>query len=255
MSKAGERKGTRAYHAVVAVLILLTGVGLLGVGVWLRFTDNGDFLDLDYSGSSNGVVEAIASTDIGAMVTGAFLILSGIISLIALTRKSCVGYTFRILYIILALVILIVLLAVCAASITFLTSKDTTRVRRFFSDAWENSVGSGSFTSPDDVPNSQAFLCQLESSFKCRGFDANDCVSCPTGDINSEASCAANVNSRCPLCATIGSYDRNTSEVDVAVGCYKKFTGTLDNVFLPSAIVSGILSIVLLIDIFFTCCL
>lgn len=253
MSKAGERKGQRVYHAIVAILILLSGAGLLGVGMWLRFTDRGEFLDLDFSGSSNGAIEAISSTDVGAMVIGGFLILSGIISLIALSRKSCVGVTFRIIHIIFALVIFILLAGVCAASITFLAARNTSDVRNFFENAWENGVGDTNITSPNDVERAQAAICKIESTFKCRGFDDNDCVACPTGAIITEPGCLTQTASRCAFCATITGYERDS--VDPSVGCYGDFVNTLSTAFLPSAIVSGILSIVVLIDIFFTCCL
>lgn len=252
MAKAEARKNTRAYHSFVAVLLLISGVGALGVGVWLRFTDRGDFLDLDFSGTSNGAIEAITSTDVGLMLIGAFLILSSIASLIALAR-NCIGYTFRVIYAIMAVIILVVLLGTCAASIAFLTNRNNSDVKDFFATAWENGVGEGEITSPDDVAKSQAAICKIESTFNCRGFEDNDCVVCPTGNVLTEPACAANNSSRCALCGTVTNV--TASEIDVSNGCYNDIANTLRNAFLPSAIVSGILAVVVLIDIFFTCCL
>lgn len=266
MAKAEARKNTRAYHSLVAVLLLICGVGLLGVGIWLRYTDRGDFLDLDFSGTSNGAIESISSTDIGAILIGAFLIVCGVFSLIALAR-NCVGYTFRIIYVLLALVIFVILLGIFVASVIFLARRKDENVRDFFRNAWENGVGNdisnlnvsldsidlGSL-SVDLVPKSQAVLCSIENTFKCRGFQDNDCTQCATGSVFTEPGCLLETNQRCALCATIENTTISEQNY-VGTGCYDDIIGTLNNVFLPTSIVSGILAVIVLVDIFFTCCL
>lgn len=230
MAKNDQFRFTRVYHTIVAIIILLAGGALLGLGIWLTATDNGGPFNLDYSGQSS--VDFMLRTDVAAMVVGGFLLLTAIVSLVALS-KALVGKSFRVIYVIMALVIFFVLVAITVLSIIVLRNINNFEVRSFVANAWVRTV-----------ENDPSVICGIEKTFKCRGFISNDCLACPTG---LETECAA-VSTFCAECGDIGA-------VDPSIGCFEEIISRFSNLFLPAAIVSGILSVIVLVDIFFTCCL
>lgn len=227
MAKHERNRFVSIYHSIVAILILLCGGALLGVGIWLHVTDNGGPLNLEYSGDN--FFRVVLNFSVGSMIIGGFLMITGVISLIAMTRK-CVGATFRVLYIVLALLITAVLVFACVISSLILINGDNENVKDFISEAWKNTVKDR----PDDV-------CSIEKNFECRGFMDNDCALCPTGK---EPECSAQPN--CAKCST---------NVSPRVGCYDEILSNGKGIFRPIAIISGILSGVVLLDILISCCL
>ena len=224
MAKHERNRGVQVYHSIVAILLLLAGGALLGVGIWLRVTDNRGPLNLQYSGES--FFNFVLNISIGAIVVGVFLLVTAVVAMLALARK-CIGVTFKAIFVILALIILAALVFICVVSVLVRVKGDSETVRDFVFDAWKLTVEN----SPDDV-------CTIETNLNCRGFSDFDCADC-TGLI-----CANR-----DLCAPC------SSPVDPSVGCYTRIVNRLRNVFLPSAIVSGILSGVVLFDIIFVFCL
>lgn len=232
MAKNDEVRLTRVFHTIVAILILLCGGALLAFGIWLAATGNGSSYNLDYG--DDNILNVALSARTGSIILGGFLLATGMVSLIAL-GKQCLGKTFRVIYILMAAVILIVLVFITVISIIILRNRDQQDVRTFVRDAWKRSVGANA-----DV------VCEIEDSFTCRGFEDNDCTLCVTG--LEQACSASNTVDLCARCP-------DAPVRNPAVGCYSKIIDRLRNLFLPIAIVSGILSAVVLVDMMFTCCL
>lgn len=229
MAKRHENRGVRAYHAVVAILILLAGGGLLGVGIWMTSTASGGPLNLQYTGDS--FFNVILSADKGAIILGAFLLITGLVSLIALTRKL-LGVTFRILYVIMATIILAILVLVTVMSSLIVANGDNAEVKKFVEEAWARTVS-----------NEPTVICEIESRFQCRGFKNGDCTLCILG---TEPECSATV--LCAMC-------KDQVPEDASKGCFDEILSTFNSVFLPAAIIGGILSTIVLIDILITWCL
>lgn len=219
----------RIFHSMVAILILLAGGALLGLGIWMTVTGTGGPLNLNFSGQN--FFNIVLSADIGAIVLGGFLLLTGLVSLIALLNE-CIGMTFRALYIVMASIILVALIIVTVIASLIVNNGDNKDIRSFVSKAWERTVESDPHV-----------VCEIERKFNCRGFKDQDCILCKTG---SEPECAATV-----LCAKCNSVSRP----DPNVGCYPKIKNNIRHVFLPSAIVAGLLSAVVLVDVLLTCAL
>lgn len=229
MAKHGERRAVRVYHTMVAILILLAGGTLLGLGIWMTVTGSGGPLNLKYSGSN--FFNVVLSADIGAIVLGGFLLLTALFSIIALLNQ-CIGMTFRSLYIFMAIIILTALLFITVVSSLVVHNGDNKNVRAFVSSAWERTVA-------QDAPT----ICDIESRYSCRGFKAGDCILCKTGF---EPECDPT-----RLCAKC----RAMSAPNTDIGCYDEIKEEFRYIFLPMAIVSGILSAMVLLDIIFTCTL
>lgn len=230
MAKADQVRCTRIIHTIVAILILLSGAALLSFGIWLSVTGNKGPFNLDYTGDNIWKKLLIVPNIIMAM--GAFLILTCIVSLISLSR-NCVGVTARIIYIVLAIIIFIVLGVIFIGSIVLLRNRDNQSVENYVKDAWEGTV-----------LNEPQIICDIEKEFQCKGFLNNDC-DCQTG---LEQQCDL-VRSRCvTTCSNPPStyYDQ---------GCYNKMVAKLVGVFFPVAIASGILIVLVFVDMICTCCL
>lgn len=225
MAKHEQQRALRIYHICVAVLILLFGGALLGLGIWMKVTGTGGPFKLMYTGES--FFNVVLSADIGAIILGCFLLLTGAISLIALARH-CMGITFRIVYVLLATIVLGALIFTMVVSILIINKRDNGQVRDFISAAWQRTARQDPQT-----------LCNIEKRFKCRGFGDSDCVVCKTGV---EPECST-VSAFCAKCSVPS--DGTTTD-----GCYPKIMNSIKGVFLPSAIVSGVLSAAVLIDIF-----
>lgn len=230
MAKHEVNKGARLYHSLVAMLMLLAGFGLFGIGIWLQVTNNAGPLDLDYAGDN--VFRVALRFPIASIIAGGFLIIAAIAGLFALAR-NCVGGVFRGVYILMAIVVLGVLLAACVTSSLIVDRDDSEAVRDFLEDAWERTV-----TGDKD---SQIAICEIENFYGCRGFDNNDCDICVLG---SEALCES--SRRCAKCDV---------PTNPAIGCYGEIIDSVRDVFLPIAIASAVLSAIVLIDLFVTCAL
>lgn len=218
----------RTFHAVVAILMLLAGGALLGTGIWLLATDNAGPLNLEYA--DNNVWDFVLNFGIGGIIIGAFLMVTAIAGLFALGRK-CVGSCFKVIYVIMALVVLAVLIFITVLSAIIRERGASEEVRDFLQESWDRTVTE----KPEEI-------CRVEEFYKCRGFDDNDCVQCILGTE--------------PQCAATTSCARNCGVATYAgVGCYDEIIGSVRRYFLPVAIVGGILSVIVIIDIFMTCAL
>lgn len=214
---------------MVAILILLAGGTLLGLGIWMTATGTGGPLNLHFAGEN--FFNVVLSADIGAIVLGGFLLLTGLVSLIALLNE-CIGMTFRAIYIVMASVILVALIIVTVVASLIVNNGDNKDVKSFLSKAWERTVEA-----------EPAVVCSIERKFNCRGFKDQDCILCKTG---SETECVAT-----PLCARCNYIQ----PPDPNFGCYSKIKENIRHVFLPSAIVGGLLSAIVLADVLLTCAL
>lgn len=227
MAKHERNRAVRIYHGLVSVLLLLSGAALLGVGIWLHVTDNGGPVGLDYD--SDRYLDVVIHMGIAAMIAGGFLILTGVVSLISLAR-NCVGITFRVIYVLMGLVIFVVLVGATVVSSVIVHNKDDKSVRDSLRSAWVHTVS----RDPD-------IICRIEKNLECRGFQDNDCVACTSV---LDAGCAsATTCAKCP----------NTR--DPSKGCYNNIIRDFNRIFLPSAIIGGVLALIQLVDVFVTCCL
>lgn len=222
-----KNRFVRMYHAVVAILMLLAGGALVGTGIWLLATDNAGPLDLEYS--DNNVWSFVLNFGIGGIIIGGFLMAAAIAGLIALSR-NCVGSLFKVIYIVMVLVVLAVLIFTTVVAAIIRARGDSEEVRDFLDSAWELTVKEN----PDEI-------CRLEKFYECRGFEGEDCALCPLGI---ETQCATTKS-----CANCGV------ATFVGTGCYDEIVGSVRRFFLPVAIISGLLAVVVFVDIFITCAL
>eukprot|EP00177_Eucheuma_denticulatum_P007473 GFKZ01013606.1.p1 GENE.GFKZ01013606.1~~GFKZ01013606.1.p1 ORF type:complete len:230 (+),score=29.27 GFKZ01013606.1:241-930(+) len=229
MAVSDRNRFVRIYHSLVAIIMLLAGGALVGLGIWLLVTDNGGPINLEYSGDN--FFRVVLNFGIGSIIIGAFLLFTAIAGIFAMARKS-LGVTFRIIYVLAALIIFAALVFICVISILILRNDDSPTVKQFVLDAWQRTI-------QDEAREND--VCEIEQFYECRGFEDNDCVSCPLG---TEAACQSLLN-----CANCGVPS------DPAVGCYGRILDSIRDVYLPTAIVSGILALVVLVDIFVACAL
>lgn len=225
MPKHEQYRFTRVFHTIVAILLLLTGGAALGFGIWLSVTNNANTYKLDF-GNGNSFRSWLSASNITIGV-GVFLLLTAVVSLIALTRE-CVGKTFRIIYALMAILIMLALVATCVISIVILRNRNDAEVRTFVRDAWE-----------ETIRNDNNTVCEIEKALECKGFDDDDCKVC----VGIENNCDVDVCASCGISKFVG------------VGCFEMIVDRLWSLFLPTAIVSGVLALVVLMDIFFICCL
>lgn len=207
--------------------MLLAGGALVGTGIWLLATDHAGPLHLEYG--DNNVWSFVLNFGIGGILIGAFLMLTAIAGLIALSRK-CVGSCFKVIYIVMVLVILAVLVFITVVAAVIRERGDSENVKDFLQEAWDLTVTEN----PDEI-------CRLEEFYKCRGFNDTDCLKCPLG-IETE-------------CSTTTSCAKCGVSTFAGTGCYDEIVGSVRRFFLPVAIVAGLLAVVVVIDIFVTCAL
>lgn len=220
-----ECRFTRIFHTIVAILLLLGGGAVLGFGIWLFVSGNGSTSHLHYrDGDSFRLWLSTSKLSIGI---GVFLLLTAMASLIALTRRF-VGKTFRTIYTIMGITVLLALITICGVSVVILRRCEDGDVRTFLQDAWVE-------TAKDD----RATICKVEKSLQCRGFNTDGCKAC----IGIEQECSIDECASCGISRPTG------------VGCYEMFLKRLSSLFLPTAIISGLLAFIVLLDTFFACCL
>ena len=234
MARHEVNRAAACYHILTALLLLLCGGGLLALGIWLQVTSHGGPLNLEYG--SNDFLDFVLRAGIVCIVVGSFLILTAVTALIALGRR-CVGKTFRIIYIILAIVVFLLILFVAVVSWMVFARRNTQAVKTFFEDAWKRTV----LERPNDV-------CLLESWFNCRSFNDVTCT-----------------RERCAECTAgpprpsgqqrPGGQPRQLATGEKPTACYMKIRRDLRNVYLPTAIVSTVLAAIVLVDLFVVCAL
>lgn len=227
MAKHERNRAVKYYHIGVAILLLSAGFGFLALGIWLSSSDNQGVSDLSFDGGN--VFTLFLNYFWLSIFTGLFFLLSAIVSLIALAR-NCLGMTFRVVYVVMGLLIFLALLAECAISSLLVQNRENEDIRDFVRDAW--------------MDTSEKVRCDFESQTECRGFESGDCKNC---EIGTEPICKQeSFRELCAQCAP------EPSSHDLT-GCYDKILDFLDNLLLPIAIVSGIISLAVVVDIFITC--
>lgn len=226
MSKHEQNRAAATYHAFIATVLLLLGGSLLGFGIWLRVSNSGGPTDLEY-GSDNFFTIVLAAW-IFAVAIGGFFIVSAICAYVALAKR-CVGQVFRVIYILTALVVLAVLLLVAVLSFIIIARRGDDKVRDFLQEAWN-----------DTVDRNANVICGIEQEFKCRGFTSGAC---------NGASEDTGFAEQCADCSNFG--DGKTFET----GCYDEIVGDLRHVYLPLGIVSSVVALFVLVDVFVVCAL
>eukprot|EP00172_Hildenbrandia_rubra_P004170 Plantae.Rhodophyta-Hildenbrandia_rubra.ctg7924.p1 GENE.Plantae.Rhodophyta-Hildenbrandia_rubra.ctg7924~~Plantae.Rhodophyta-Hildenbrandia_rubra.ctg7924.p1 ORF type:complete len:242 (+),score=35.45 Plantae.Rhodophyta-Hildenbrandia_rubra.ctg7924:479-1204(+) len=228
-------------HTIVALLLLLGGGALVGVGIWSLASEKSGNFDLDYSGSS--FWKWVLHYGIAAIIAGSFLLLSALVALIALSRR-CLGKVFRVVYILMALVILAVLLFISIVSLLIVTRRDRESIEDFVRDAWKISIKS----EDENVRNE---VCKIQERWDCVGFSDGDCTGCVLG---TESGCSENVDggfgTKSEFCPQCGDVKRDPNK-----GCFPEIRDTLKKVYLPLGIVTAVLAAIVLLDIFVVCCI
>jgi Tetraspanin family len=223
----------RPYHSFVALVLLLAGGALLGYGVYLRLSKYHSQAFLDFARASNGstnVLQVISQFDIAAMIVGAFVMLSGLIALIAVGRNCC-GSLFRVVFFILALVILAALIGIAGLSFYLFHYQGQASFKTDTQALWAKQVQSS--------PN---VICSIENSLRCRGFDNNNCATCPFGI---ESTCTQEEQVLCAKCSSKKDY--------VAVGCFDKFRHALSRWYIIIGSVASGLALMQFVDLFALC--
>lgn len=218
MSRHEANRSAACYHTFVAILLLLLGGGLLGLGIWLRVTERGGPSSLDYERAN--LPNVMSWVSLAAIVVGGFFLLAAVSALFALSRK-CVGMVFRVVYVLMALVILAALVLIAAASFFILDRRDAPFVGDALQSAWSATVA--------DRPQA---VCEVEKALMCRGFR--------------DASCVAETCASCPMAVKGAEAMRS---------CYGAIVDDLRRVYLPAGIVAVVAGVFVLIDIFVTCAL
>lgn len=231
MAKQELNRGVRIYHSVVSIVLLLLGFAFVALGLWLSATGSHGLTDLDFEGES--LFKIFLNLHWFSVLLGAFLILSAVFSIIALGR-NCIGATFRAVYAPLGLVIFIVLLATCFMSVMLLKNKYNNDVRAFVENAWNATYR-----------KEPEMLCDIERRLQCRGFDYWNCKEC---DYGTDPSCKFD-KTTCASCLA----ENSGGETLYAPGCYDQILEFLSTILLPMAIVSGIFSVGMLIDLLSIC--
>lgn len=219
MARHEANRGAACYHAFVAILLLLLGGALLGLGIWLRVSEHGGPSSLSYQQANLPDIMNWAS--IAAISVGGFILLAAIFALFALSRQ-CVGMVFRVVYILMALVILTALVLIAAVCFFILDRRDAPFVSDALQTAWKTTV--------TEQPRA---ICQIEAALKCRGFK--------------DAACALEKCASCPLAAASGTAKTRS--------CYGAILDDLRRVYLPAGIVAVVAGAFVLVDIFVTCAL
>lgn len=229
MEKEKLQRFAKTYHLVVAVILLVTGGISFSLGIWLRATDNGGPNHLDYSAGSGQFNSASAAGSVGIGL-GVFLLVMGSISLLASMRR-CVGVTFRVIYIVLALGVAVVLGVICwgASAISFLTRQND--AKDSLETVWQTTVST-------DVNG----ICAIEKEFDCRGFNDNDCVGCVGGE---GKACKKPTN-----CAKCDKMNKKFGK-----GCGDEILKNMRSVFRPIAVITGLIALAVAVDIVMSCCI
>ena len=219
MAEHERSRGAACYHVLIAIILLLLGGGFLGFGIWLRVGNHTGAPQLNFSGSS--VLTLLLHISIIAIIAGCVFIVTSIISLLALARRF-VGKVFRVIYVLLALVILAALIFIAVVAFWIYVNRDMPVTRDVLNEGWKTGVR-----------EDPRIICGFEKDFKCRGFLDNKCDP-----------------EKCARCEGTTGPIQGRDEA-----CYPKIKRSLRNVYLPVGIVSTIMAVLVLTDVFVTCAL
>jgi len=232
MARHQANRAATFYHTIVSLILLLGGGALLGLGIWLEVTSHGGPLDLKYG--SGAFLNFVLQAGVLAIVVGAFMIITAVVALIALGR-TCAGKTFRVLYIMFAMVILGVVILTAVVSWIIFARRKSPVVKDFFKDAWKRTLRK---VGPKPI-------CKIEQEFYCRSFDDVKCKNETCAD------CTAVIPTPSPVPAPIG----NGTVVKPLRSCYTAITKDFRNVYLPTAIVATTIAAFVVVDVFVVCAL
>jgi hypothetical protein len=231
MSKYQRNTCATSFHSIVAALLLFSGAALLVYGVYRRIEKDDEPFHLKYEAADvkelDNVASAVLHFNLVLILVGAFLLLSGVAALVAMSRK-CAGRLFRIIFFLMAALIAAALVGTSVASLYLRSRRDSGPLFEYVGKAWEATVSSNA----EDV-------CALEAKHQCRGFADGDCTTCPTGV---GAGCTAKAKLRCAPC-TVGT-SQHTGR-----GCWQKFLSRAGKFFLATGAASAALAVVCLVDI------
>lgn len=234
----------------------------------MRLTSSGGPLNLLYSGDS--FFRIVLSADIGCMILGCVLLLTGTLSLLTLLCHD--RRWVRISYVLMACGIVGMLTLTCVVSSMIVAYDDRAEVREFIERAWERSVKEDGET-----------VCDIEKKFECRGFDDGECEECDgianrrrtvmvvqvndDGESESERQqteeeeeeedgCQGRSSSggrrKCVLCDAVKEMD--VDRMKKRDGCYDAIVRHFRKLFLPWAVCSAVLGAVVVMDILVTWC-
>lgn len=206
----------------------------MGYGLYRRFNNSDGFdlaLEVKEAKKMDDAVSFLRKVNLLLILIGGFLVVSGIVSVIARSRNVA-GKAFRVLFSFLAAAILVVLLGLSAVSFYALAKKDSGVVFDALEDAWIDFVKKA----PEDV-------CKLENRHKCRGLENNDCKACPTGV---GSACDAKALEKCAPCT-------KGSERFAGKGCWSKFDSKLRKFYIAIGAASAVLAAIAFMDICLLC--
>ena len=202
-----------AYHVFAALTLLLGGAGLLALGIWLQVRDNGHALLLEHG--PNRFLDFVLEAGIFGLFLGIFFIIVAVNALIARASRCAVGCV----YTIFSIFVLFLLFTTSVVSWVVYAQRNTTQVRGFYSNAWKYTM-----------KRKPLAICEIEKALTCRGFDDISCH-----------------KEKCAVCPPrLRVRQRTTS-------CYPAIVKDLAQNFLPTAIGSLLLTIVLLVDLIVHC--
>lgn len=212
MTKPTCARFAALYHLFIAALVLLTGGGLLALGIWLQTSENVAPSKMPCRLDTAFELERIIF--IVLITLGATLFPIGLIGLYLQARKFNIPRIGYILCITLIAGSLALCSVVCAYSVARKSDKD---YEKTLQNAWE-----------DTVTSKESVICIIERVFGCRGFSDMDCDGCSTGD---EDGCIVRPN--CVKCGRVAN---------VRIGCFDEIVTRARKVFLPTAISTAIVS-------------
>jgi Tetraspanin family len=233
MATPGRKSCSRAFHKLVSFVLAFLGGFLFGYGLYLLVSKKyrNSYVDLQSTGSQDVSVH-LPRIDIVLVIVGGVMVLFSIVAHIAMSR-NCVGLTFRVMYGIFAVVILAAMILVAALYFYILRLQTTDKFKADAKNVWESSV-----------QNEAKSICSVESGYKCRGFENQDCLNCRLG---SEATC---ITAQKTLCAQCNSDNDFTSK-----GCFNSINRTIRIQSIAIGSASTILALLLFVDLFVLCAL
>lgn len=259
-----HRRG-RYFHLTICIILLVSGIALLSTGLWLRITGgstatSGSPLSLHYSNDS--FFHIVLNPDLWCLILTSFLLLTAFTCMMTLVSCCEKRKTVRILYMIMACVLVMMLTLTCIVCAMIVAYDDRAEIRRFIEQAWETSVA-----------NDVHVVCDIEDTLTCRGFEHGQCHDCDNKrrkrrkkkkkkkivmitvrqqqqgekeECRDENSCAV-----CPP-VVVNKEKQKEKEKD---GCYYAIVKQFRKLFLPCAVASAVLAALVVLDMFVTWCI
>uniref|UniRef100_A0A6T6CPE0 Tetraspanin n=1 Tax=Compsopogon caeruleus TaxID=31354 RepID=A0A6T6CPE0_9RHOD len=208
------------FHTVVVTLVGVCGGLLLGLSIWATVNHNQEIFGLKYSGSS--FLNVVGRLGILGIIVGGALVVAAILGYLSTLRDGC-GTFWKIIYGIIASVLVLLLIAIAVGNLLFATRSNPKELENFFFDAWNESLKDPSYV---------AQLCQIEQTYHCRGFY--------------DDSCNSTQQMQCPSCDT-------PVDPSITAGCWNKVLDDFKKYYYPVGILSAILALLLSMDLIAIC--